>query len=69
MTYGGRAIYLIAMERQEADRRRATADRRAEPVRPDYPSTPLPDLHERRRAALGSLRRWFVASRTAEALR
>ncbi len=69
MLAGGRAIYFMAMERQAADRQRVEDDRRALCARPDRSPDPLIDPSERRRVALGSLRRWFVGSRTAEALR
>jgi len=69
MLNGGRAIYFIAIERQAADRQRAEEDLRAMYARPDCTPDPFVDPGERRRVALGSLRRWFVGSRTAEALR
>lgn len=69
MLNGGRAIYFIATERRVAERERADAERRAMYARPDCPPDPLLDPSERRRVALGSFRRWFVGTRTAEALR
>jgi hypothetical protein len=69
MTNGALAIYFVAADLQDSARRRAAEERRAMYARPDCPPDPVASPDERRRIALGSLRRWFAGVRTADALR